>query len=408
MAYSITSMGAPPTPRTEADRPGRSSNLRFRWCLVVFCCFALVAAATEPASLTASGQPDGRPGSFSDIVIALKNGMPSAEHPEVGMLLSESCPSGRCGVYAICSGILASRSRFVTAGHCVDNRTRDYWVFLRHGGIVAVRPGSVSHFCDHRSDCDSSIADIAILELATPVEDVTPARVGILAGGGAAVIAGFGDSNPYRADNGILRIARVDPKHCAPGTLCHLVSETTPAACNHDSGGPMFADGAVVGIARRSENGCRSGWGLYVDLTSADMVAWWRKEIGPMAHAPSSMASQLEIDCTRPGCWSVTAGGRHRYRIEVADGARLLRVTANFSLTSPADHCSGKNTSACLVDYDLSLEMAEAGSGDCVCQNDFKQIAVCECARPANGPWIVNIQSSSGRGSYQLTGRVLY
>ncbi len=71
-----------------------------------------------------------QPGANGALVLALKNSSSTQAHPAVGMLLSRSCPSGRCGVFATCSLVLVAADVALTAAHCVENPGKEYHVFF--------------------------------------------------------------------------------------------------------------------------------------------------------------------------------------------------------------------------------------------------------------------------------------
>jgi hypothetical protein len=389
-------MAALRTPRTDIRQPAVTATIRIA-AAVAFC----VAAAVTGDSARAQADPSaGR--------LALKGGVPEHDTVAVGLLLSRSCPSGRCGVYARCSGVLGPDGRFFTAGHCVMDRERDYWVFLPYTGIIPAAESGIRHFCDGFDDCDAATHDLASLRLAIRIADVPVPQLGSDTTGSVRIV-GFGDSGPARADHGILRAAPVTTVSCEPGLICYRFTSDSAAACNHDSGGPMFRGDRVIGLARRSEYGCVEGRGTYTDLTGPRVAAWWK---GPTESLPTTTVpadQRLARDCVEPSCWRVRPGVDEQESIQVHPGARRLIVTLNHAYLATDADCSG-GLRACAVDYDLRLAgpLGGAPAAGCTCRNDLFQVAACTCADPQPGRWRIVIDAVGERGPYQINGRVVY
>jgi hypothetical protein len=363
---------------------------------------SLVLAAWLPAG-TALADAGG-----SATVVALKGGVPDRGLAAAGLLLSRSCPSGRCGVYPRCSGVLGPGDRFFTAGHCLTDRARDYWVFLPAAGIIPAAASSVQHFCDDRDDCDAATHDLASLRLARPVADLPVPRLGSDTTGSVRIF-GFGDSGPFTPDHGILRSARVTTVPCETGLICYRFSADSPAACNHDSGGPMLRDGRVLGLARRSADGCARGLGSYADLTEPTLAAWWHGPADPPADAVPTVDQHLAFDCIQPACWRMRSGAIAEQSIQVHARAQRLVVTLNHAYLADQSDCRG-GLRRCAVDYDLALTGPDGHTGPagCTCRNDLYQVAACVCEMPTAGRWQVGIDAVGERGPFQITGRVIY
>ncbi len=393
MAFSTISTGAPPTLRTSSGSRGRTpaSRLSTRQVWAV-----LLVAGLSWSWPVLSGAADSGPES---LVVALSNARPSSDFSAVGLLLAESCPGGRCGVYSVCSGVLLGRGRFVTAAHCVENRDRDYSVFLRHGGFARVSSGGIAGFCDERSACDAMINDIAILTLERDFAGVSPAARAVR-GSRRATITGFGDSGSYPPDRGVFRAAPVDVEPCGTGTMCHPIGGELPAPCNQDSGGAMFAPDGVIGIARRSEQGCRAGRALYVDLTTEPVAAWLELKLGPSRMTETDAAKALEVDCTTPECWTRTES--HRHAVVLEESARGLLVTLNYAIRH-VDHADGRRE----IRHSLTVLDPDGRADSCQC-TALAQVAACECEVRSPGSWAVQVTPMAGRGPFQVTGRVRF
>lgn len=364
--------------------------------------FVFLTSTPVAAQSAAAEQYSESPG----LRLAVKGGAAERRFPAAGLLLSHSCPSGRCGFYARCSGVLGANDRFFTAGHCLTDRMRTYWVFLQDAGLIRGADSGVQHYCDARAACDPAVSDLASLRLIRPVPDIEIPRIGSDTDGPARIV-GFGDSGPARLDHGILRSAMVTTVPCEDqGLICYRFSDDTPAACNHDSGGPMFKNDRLIGLARRSEYSCASGRGSYTDLTLPTVTAWWNADVGQGAVSRIGGAPDLAYDCIDRECWRKPSVTR---AIRVQDEALRLTVTLNHSLLSGAAECAG-GLRSCAVDYDLMLTGPEHGEDTpgCSCHNHFFQVAVCECLSPRPGIWHATIRTVGKQGPHQLTGRVSY
>jgi hypothetical protein len=75
----------------------------------------------------------------------LLNGTPTTTYPAVGMLFRESA-SGE--MLAWCSATLIDSATVLTAAHCVEDRGRKYTFYLQHAGLIDVREGGITAYCD--------------------------------------------------------------------------------------------------------------------------------------------------------------------------------------------------------------------------------------------------------------------
>lgn len=341
------------------------------------------------------------------LLVALKNADPARAHGPVGMLFSRSCPNQRCGMFATCTLVLVAPEVALTAAHCVEDPDKDYRVFLPGEGLVRVAPGGVHRYCDGRPDCDPVSGDLASLRLTRPVLGIEPARRS-RAVDATGLMVGFGDSDPTRADNGVLRQASVAVARCGPQTLCYGFDEESPAACNHDSGGPMFGPLGLLGLARQTEAGCVAGTGTYTDLTGSWLDDWWRAQVGNRAGSGTTSRTVLLQDCTAPGCWGVEPGSAFSFPFELDHAAGALRVTLNYALRTDASGCDEAGRSACIVDYDLALRPPGGGEGlGCRCENEFNQVSACRCEASAPGEWSAVVRAKTNRGPFQLNVQLL-
>ncbi|MGB5622242.1 MAG: trypsin-like serine protease [Gammaproteobacteria bacterium] len=352
--------------------------------------------------------PDIAAGRDGMLVLALKNSSSTQAHPAVGMLLSRSCPSGRCGVFATCSLVLVAADVALTAAHCVENPDKEYHAFFPGTSLMTVAAGGVTRFCDGRDDCDPVSGDLAALRLSRPVTGIAPvARSSVLPSKG--VMVGHGDSAPARPDNGILREATVPIERCGPRLLCYRFDEASPAACNHDSGGPILSpDGLLLGLASQTEADCVAGKGTYIRVAGPWVDSWWQDHVERGRGSPETPVSTrpvLDVDCTRQPCWSTVGAVGLRLPFEVGDNDRSLIVSINYALRTDQSGCEAPDQDSCVVDYDLELEAPETGRHLCHCENSFNQVSVCSCELPAAGNWTAVIRSAQNTGPFQVTGR---
>jgi hypothetical protein len=80
--------------------------------------------------------------------LPLREGMLTTKQESVGLLI-RSEPGGQPRAW--CSGTLIDTTTFVTAAHCIEDRSREYWVYLQNVGIVKIQPGSLEAYCDNNS-----------------------------------------------------------------------------------------------------------------------------------------------------------------------------------------------------------------------------------------------------------------
>ena len=175
----------------------------------------------------------------------------------------------------LCTGTALTRDLVLTAAHCVAGK-RDYQVkTFQTGQTISVRTIALHPRFDMASYAASrATADLALLKLATPLQDIVmpatlaPARR--VAVGETLTIAGFGVT-AAGTDRG-LKVPRVATLTVTgkPGSLqIRLVDMATRnlrnglGACTGDSGAPAFepAGAGIIGVvswstAPNDEEGC--------------------------------------------------------------------------------------------------------------------------------------------------------
>ena len=173
-----------------------------------------------------------------------------------------------------CTGAALARDLVLTAAHCVlpgaVYKIVEYErgePQLRDVARVTAHPKfNLQSLLAHRAT-----ADVALLKLAAPLAGITPARLGptlTVAAGDTFLVAGLGVA--VRGDGksgGTVRAASLIATG-RPGTLqIRLVDAATLGekeglgACTGDSGAPVFANGAIIGVVSwstgpRNSAGC--------------------------------------------------------------------------------------------------------------------------------------------------------
>jgi len=213
----------------------------------------------------------------------------------VGGAAAPPQPIGRAVVLIVgsrgnfCSGAALAADLVLTAAHCVlpgaDYKIVEYErgePQLRDVTRVAAHPQfNLQSLTAHRAT-----ADVALLKLAAPLASVTPAPLGpsvTVAPGDAFLVAGLGVA--VRGDGksgGTVRAARLIATG-RPGNLqIRLVDAATLGeteglgACTGDSGAPVFANGAIVGVVSWSTGPRNSaGCGGLTGVTPLGLYRAW-------------------------------------------------------------------------------------------------------------------------------------
>jgi Trypsin/Bacterial pre-peptidase C-terminal domain len=331
-------------------------------------------------------------------------------YPTTGMIFRGS---------TACSGTLIGCNAFLTAAHCVDDPVppESYNVFLQHFGFVAA--SSVTIHPDSEFGVRS---DIAVVELASPVAGVSPSMINTDAEpplGTLGDIVGFGSVGELFGPGtssffaGIKRRGDVITAECDPiipddAHVCwdFEVPVGPPGedsnTCKGDSGGPLFADVAglgvvVAGVTSGGTADCLPNETPF-DADVAFDHEWiesFADELGPSpcglvppVFGPGSIVllDQFGMDTSEIGVV---------YPFDVPVVATMLHVTINGELI-PAQN------------YDLYVKhggppTVEPPDFDCASThgNSFE---TCSFASPAAGEWFILVDNpTASEGEFDVT-----
>jgi V8-like Glu-specific endopeptidase len=210
---------------------------------------------------------DDTPGHRSQAIV---NGQLDPSRPAVGLLLSEF-PNNKAG---LCTASLVGPKTVLTAAHCVvydkqppiqtlaSNAT-----FVINGtykaGVVTGTKYPVASYDYHPSYSPgaTAVADVAVLRLATAVQDVQPIRVakGPTYQGEQVILVGYGRTGKDKSDSGEKRSAKntVEELNSSQFTYKGALGGEG-CTCSGDSGSPVLAprNGEEVQVGVHSAGTC--------------------------------------------------------------------------------------------------------------------------------------------------------
>ncbi len=344
------------------------------------------------------------------------NGLATGGYPTVGALLFSPTASTQNAI-GKCSGTLIGCKSFLTAAHCVcdtvgtncqpgqggaPNPSR-YFVFLPHVGMLGVQSIAI------RTDFDFPTGDVALLQLASPAENVRPSRINDAINppvGTSGIIVGYGLTGGGKNDYGLKRYGSVVTANCTNGissdtSVCWAFRTplgpppTNSNTCNGDSGGPLFIDFGTGPLLAGVTSGGSSNTCAPPDDSYDANVYTYRSWIGTHGGADLNATTcgtgpqigdpevtVLEYTGTLSG------GDAVLYDFQVPPRTTELRVTSNATR-----------------DFDLYV-LGSAGvsrsSYDCKDEGS-SPMAVCRFTAPHSGPWSALVYAFGGAGAYQVT-----
>lgn len=196
--------------------------------------------------------------------------------PHVVMALAQS---GRGSGF--CSGAVLAPNVVLTAAHCVATPAATRVHFRDGAGApVLVEVRRIARHPGFRADAVAARVksiDLALIETKEALPSAfAPVAIGEAAAdiGAAFDVAGFGVTRPGAAStSGVLRRARLTLRAPLSHVLLWLDSADGAGACTGDSGAPVFANGALVGIVAFAQGPNGRGCG---GLTQAVRLAPYR------------------------------------------------------------------------------------------------------------------------------------
>ncbi len=171
----------------------------------------------------------------------------------------------------LCSGVLIERDRVLTAGHCLYGFPDDAAALTVRFGPQAETPDAsitASSFAVHPDYSTLVTRDLAevLLSEDAPVGPVPWARDPVDELGLELTLVGYGETAPGTDPDLFRREAVTELDEVTDWQLKWF--DTEAGICSGDSGGAVFLDGELVGIAVEGDPGCAE-WGAAVRLSEA-------------------------------------------------------------------------------------------------------------------------------------------
>jgi hypothetical protein len=338
------------------------------------------------------------------------NGALTTDYQAAGALIKVS--NGKFS--SSCSGTLIGCHTFLTAAHCVQERTvSKYEVFFQNAGVFGVDRIDV-HPNFNASTLNN---DVAVIRLKPEVTGIRPFGIRTsseVPNGTPAVIVGFGRSGGDNYDYGLKRMGAVVTAACSTGRangnfVCWNfenplgIPGSNSNTCNGDSGGGLYVGNPpeVTGITSGGRlASCLPGDSSY-DASVFRFSKWIAQQaVGdlapPKACGGLPVAGSPEVTVFA-GSNSLSQNITQRaYSIDVPATTSRLRITLNGLEDLSTD-----------VDFNLvanSVAVVAGGAGGNQCEsNGPGQYEACEIANPRPGPWQIVVRRRSGAGLFQVT-----
>ena len=214
------------------------------------------------------------------------NGIPTADyHALAGLTIQFS------GSLGLCSGTLIAPTVVLTAAHCVENDPQAVTASFVVNGTQQDHPVRQIELYPRRV-AGRLEADIAVLQLATPVNDIVPIPLASVRPrpGSTGTIVGFGEDASGQIAHrqaGTIRVGRCPAKLRRAGlsrlrtVVCWRADRGGAGTCPGDSGGPLLVAGAVAGVAVATTSpGCGPSR-LDIDTSVAAYRRWIDEQLQP-------------------------------------------------------------------------------------------------------------------------------